>query len=284
MSVPEWLSPIYDLFNAVGSWIQHNQIIIIYSAITIIIGYAIQRLITGQIEKRMEKQRLGEHLAHTLILIIRMITALIVFSMILVLFKVNVTVVTGFLSVVGGTILGFAAINTLGNAIAGFIVILSRPFMVGDRIYFQGKFSDVISIGIIYTKMRTQDLVYVSVPNQELLKSEIENYGKKRIVRRSVSISVGYEHKVEFVKKVLLEATDKIELVLWAPKPYVYITVFQNYGVEYTLYFFIREVKRMMLIDSQIRDAIYITCKENNIDLSTPLIITGNPLEKEKNG
>jgi len=193
-----------------------------------------------------------------------MITALIVFSTILVLFKVNVTVVTGFLSVV-----------TLGNAIAGFIVILSRPFMVGDRIYFQGKFSDVISIGIIYTKMRTQDLVYVSVPNQELLKSEIENYGKKRIVRRSVSISVGYEHNVEFVKKVLLEATDKEELVLWAPKPYVYITVFQNYGVEYTLYFFIREVKRMMLIDSQIRDAIYITCKENNIDLSTPLIITG---------
>jgi len=56
----------------------------------------------------MEKQRLGEHLAHTLILIIRMITALIVFSTILVLFKVNVTVVTGFLSVVGGTILGFA--------------------------------------------------------------------------------------------------------------------------------------------------------------------------------
>jgi len=213
-----------------------------------------------------------------------MITALIVFSTILVLFKVNVTVVTGFLSVVGGAILGFAAINTLGNAIAGFIVILSRPFMVGDRIYFQGKFSDVISIGIIYTKMRTQDLVYVSVPNQELLKSEIENYGKKRIVRRSVSISVGYEHNVEFVKKVLLEATDKEELVLWAPKPYVYITVFQNYGVEYTLYFFIREVKRMMLIDSQIRDAIYITCKENNIDLSTPLIITGNPLEKEKNG
>jgi len=40
----------------------------------------------------------------------------------------------------------------------------------------------------------------------------------------------------------------------------------------------------MMLIDSQIRDAIYITCKENNIDLSTPLIITGKPLEKEKNG
>jgi len=71
MSVPEWLSPIYDLFNSVGSWIQHNQIIVIYSVITIIIGYAIQRLITGQIEKRMEKQRLGEHLAHTLILIIR---------------------------------------------------------------------------------------------------------------------------------------------------------------------------------------------------------------------
>ena len=278
MSVPEWLSPLFDVFNAAGNWIQHNQIIIIYSTITILVGYALQRLVTGQIEKRMENQRLGEHLAHTLILIIRIITFLAVFSTILVLFQINVTVVTGFLSVVGGTILGFAAINTLGNAIAGFIAILSRPFMVGDRIYFQGKFSDVISIGIIYTKMRTLNLVYVSVPNQELLKSEIENYGKKRIVRRSVSITASYEHDIEYVKKALHEATQKVELVLWAPKPIVAITEFQNYAIEYTLFFFIREVKRMMLIDSQIRDAIYNTCKENNIDLSTPLIITRNPI------
>ncbi|MHA1286718.1 MAG: mechanosensitive ion channel family protein [Candidatus Thorarchaeota archaeon] len=190
------------------------------------------------------------------------------------------TVVTGFLSVVGGTILGFAAINTLGNAIAGFIVILSRPFMVGDRIYFQGKFSDVISIGIIYTKMRTLDLVYVSVPNQELLKSDIENYGKKRIVRRSVSITAGYEHDIEYVKKAHHEATQKVELILWAPKPIVAITEFRNYAVEYTLFFFIREVKRMMLIDSQIRDAIYNTCKENNIEPSTPLIISRDPIKK----
>jgi len=282
MSVPEWLSPLFDVFNAVGNWIQHNQIVIIYSVITILVGYALQRLVTGQIEKRMENQRLGEHLAHTLLLIIRIITFLAVFSTILVLFQINVTVVTGFLSVVGGTILGFAAINTLGNAIAGFIVILSRPFMVGDRIYFQGKFSDVISIGIIYTKMRTLDLVYVSVPNQELLKSEIQNYGKKRIVRRSVSITAGYEHDIEVIKKVLLEATQKVELVLWAPKPSVAITEFQNYAIEYTLFFFIREVKRMMFIDSQIRDAIYTTCKENNIDLSTPLIISRDPITKKK--
>ncbi|MHA1286717.1 MAG: hypothetical protein ACTSPB_04855 [Candidatus Thorarchaeota archaeon] len=62
MSVPEWLSPLFDVFNAAGNWIQHNQIII-YSTITILVGYALQRLVTGQIEKRMENQRLGEHLA-----------------------------------------------------------------------------------------------------------------------------------------------------------------------------------------------------------------------------
>ncbi|NIO38168.1 mechanosensitive ion channel, partial [Candidatus Bathyarchaeota archaeon] len=66
-------------------------------------------------------------------------------------------------------IIGFAAINTIGNAIAGLIVMTSRPFEVGDRIFFEGQFADIVSIDLIYTKMVTLDNVLISVPNQELL-------------------------------------------------------------------------------------------------------------------
>jgi len=283
MVLPAWLEPLSSLFTTLGDWMLHNQLLIFYSIIAVILGYLLQRVITGQIDKRMQNQRLGEHLAHTLILLIRIFTALIVLASILIIFKVDVAAVTGFISVVGGTILGFAAINTLGNAIAGFIVIMSRPFRVGDRIFFQGKFSDVISIGVIYTKLRTLDLVFVSVPNQELLKSDIENYGKMRIVRRRVSMTAGYEHDNLFVKKVLLEAVAKVDLALKAPKPFVSITDFQNYAVEYTLFYFIREVKKLPLINAQIRDAVFTTCRERGIDMSTPLIVIRNPEDNEKN-
>ena len=283
MVLPEWLEPVSSLLSTLGDWVLHHQLLIFYSTVTLILGYLLQRMITGQIEKRMQNQRLGEHLAHTLILLIRIFTALIVMASILIIFRVDVAAVTGFVSVVGGTILGFAAINTLGNAIAGFIVIMSRPFRVGDRIFFQVKFSDVISIGVIYTKLRTLDLVFVSVPNQELLKSDIENYGKMRIVRRRVSMTAGYEHDNQFVKEVLLEAVGKVDLALKAPKPFVSITDFQNYAVEYTLFYFIREVKKLALINSQIRDAVFSTCREYGIDMSTPLIINQLRDEEKEN-
>jgi len=54
--------------------------------------------------------------------------------------------------------------------------------------------------------MLTLDNVLVSVPNQELLKTEIDNYGKKRIIRRSCTVTPGFEYDSAIVEKALLEA------------------------------------------------------------------------------
>ena len=59
----------------------------------------------------------------------------------------------------------YSKTDTIGNAIAGLIVMTSRPFRVGDRIFFNGQFADVVAIELIYTKMVTLDNVLVSVPN-----------------------------------------------------------------------------------------------------------------------
>ena len=245
---------------------------IAFSVFAIILGYIFVKVVNGRIENRMKTQRLGEHLALLLSRIITWSTIIVVFSVILVQFGVTLAVVSGFLTLVGGTILGFAAINTIGNAIAGFIIMTSRPFRVGDRIYFKDRFSDVISIDLIYTRLRTLDMVYVSVPNQELLKTEIDNYGKLNIIRRSVVVTAGYENASNFVEKALLEAAGKVEKVLKAPVPYVTITDFQNNAVEYTLFYFLKEVKRMIWIDAKIREEVFDTCTSYGIDLSTPLL------------
>jgi small-conductance mechanosensitive channel len=117
----------------------------------------------------------------------------------------------------------------------------SRPFRVGDRIFFNNQFADVESIELIYTKMRTLDNVLVSIPNQELLKSEIDKYGKKSIVRRSCAITAGYDLNSEQIENVLLESAEKLlktNDILKEQKPYVLITKFGNYAVEYTLHIY----------------------------------------------
>ena len=78
------------------------------------------------------------------------------------------------------------------------------------RIFFNGQFADVEAIELIYTKMRTLDNVLVSIPNQELLKTEIDNYGKNSVVRRGCAITAGFDVASEQVETALLEAANRL--------------------------------------------------------------------------
>ena len=98
----------------------------------------------------------------------------------------------------------------------------------------------------------------------------MNNYGKKKIVRRQVVITAGFEVESKEVRRILLEAAKKVSRVLYDPSPYVRITQFQNYAVEYTLYVFINEIKKLREIDAEIYESVLETCRENKLDISTP--------------
>jgi len=262
-----------DFFNSLFELVSSNLHKIVFSITVVIIVFVVYKLLTRQISRLKEQRRLEENVAFTLKRIFQWMSVLVILAVVFVQFGIEVGIIAGLLALAGGTIIGFAAMNTLGNAIAGIIVMTSRPFKIGDRIFFNGKFADVEAIDLIYTRMRTLDNVLVSVPNQELLQSEIDNYGQKRIVRRKCTITAGYELNAEQVEKALLEAASKIEEVLKVPKPYVWITNFGDFAVEYTLYVFINQIKRLPEIDANLKRTVLETCKQYKIDISTPRLV-----------
>ncbi len=200
-------------------WVSSNLDRIVFSTIAVIIVFLVYILLTRQITKLKEKRKLEENIAFTLKRVFQWVAGLAILIVIFAQFGIEIGIIAGLLALAGGTIIGFAAMNTIGNAIAGIIVMTSRPFKIGDRIFFNGQFADVEAIDLIYTRMKTLDNVLVSLPNQELLRSEIDNYGKKTIVRRSCSITAGYKLNAERVEKALLEAASKVEEVLKIPNP-----------------------------------------------------------------
>jgi small-conductance mechanosensitive channel len=243
---------------------------IVSSVITITVVYALYKVTVREINRRVD---LEKHLTYTLVRVVRWTSALAALSAVLIQWGVTLGVISGVLAIFGGTIIGFASVNTLGNAIAGLIVMISRPFKVGDRIFFNDQFADIVSIELIYTKMRTLDKVIVSIPNQELLKTKIDNYGKKNVVRRHCTVTPGFEYDPSQVEKALLEAAGTTRGVLTDPNPYVWITDFQNYAVEYTLYVFINDIDRLPEIDADLHRKVLETCKDRKIDISTPLLL-----------
>jgi small-conductance mechanosensitive channel len=264
---------IVDSINALGEWILSNLDKVLFSVVAIVAGYVIYKVVAREITRLKNQEKLEQHLAYTLNRIAKWVIVVIILSVVLASFGVTLGVVSGLLTLLGGTIIGFAAINTLGNAIAGLIVMTSRPFKVGDRIFFNGQFADIVTIDLIYTKMLTLDNVLVSVPNQELLKAEIDNFGKRRVIRRHVTVTPGFEYDSRAVENALLQAARQVSRVLEDPKPYVWIERFQNYAVEYTLYAFIQDIKGLPEIDAELHKAVLETCKKHKIDISTPLLL-----------
>lgn len=264
------MSAINDFFISSFEWISSNLEKIVVSTIAVIVVYIVYKFLTRQIARLREQRKLEESVAFGLRRIFQWVAGLAVLAVVFAQFGVEIGIIAGLLALAGGTIIGFAAMNTLGNTIAGIIVMTSRPFKIGDRIFFNGQFADVEAIDLIYTRMRTLDNILVSVPNQELLRSEIDNYGKKRMVRRKCSITAGYELTPEQVEKALLEAASKVEGVLKDPKPYVWMTNFGDFAVEYTLYVFVNQIKRLSEIDANLKRAVLETCKHHKIDISTP--------------
>jgi len=266
------MTAVSDFFNSSIDLIFSNLDRIIFSLLAVVLVYVVYTVLTRQLNALKKQQKLEENVAFTLKRISQWIAILVILAIGFSLFGVQVGLIAGLFALAGGTIIGFAAMNTLGNAIAGIIVMISRPFKIGDRICFKDQFADIEAINLIYTRMRTLDNVLVSIPNQELLKSEIENYGKKRDVRRSCSILAGYGVPAEQVETALIEAANKVDGVMKNPKPYVWITNLGDFAVEYTLYIFVKQIKRLPEIDAELKKSVLETAKLHGIDLSTPQI------------
>ncbi|MBL7168141.1 mechanosensitive ion channel [Candidatus Bathyarchaeota archaeon] len=254
-------------------WLYANVDNFVISIIFLILAYGFYRFSSGQIGRLSREGKLDETGASLLRRLFRWGVILAILAFTFSQLGIQIDLLAGLLVLAGGTVLGFAAMNTLGNAIAGFILMVSRPFRIGDRLYIEGQFMDVEDIDLIFTRMRTPDNVNIAIPNQKLLQTDVMDFGKERVIRRRHAITAGYGDPREKVEAALLEAAGRVEGLLDDPGPYVWITEFQNYAVEYTLFVFINEPRRVQEIDALVRREIMIACDKYQIDLSTPTLI-----------
>lgn len=262
-----------NIITVVYQWFIDNLLPVIYAIITIVILYIFFLFIRKQINRLKKKERFDQTTAKNLVNVLRIAILFLGLIVLSVIFVEAIGVFAGVFTVAGGTIIGFAAMNTIGNIIAGLIVMISRPFEVGDRIMYNNKLADVIDIKLVYTVLKDIDGVIISIPNQKLLKTEIENYGKDRVLRREVFITAGYEVDPRQVETALLEAAKKFQNILKYPEPRVDLYDFLDFAVKYRLIVYINNSKIIPKFNHDLRKAVYYSCKDYKIDLSTPSLI-----------
>ena len=120
-----------------------------------------------------------------------------------------------------GVAIGMALSGTLQNFAGGVMVLLFRPYKVGDYIEAQGQAGTVKEIQIFNTLIQTPDNRIIIVPNGPLSTGIINNYSREKTRRVDLSFSISYGDDYELAKKVLLEIIEKDARIMKNPAPFV---------------------------------------------------------------
>ena len=136
---------------------------------------------------------------------------------------------------VGGLAVALAAQDTMKNFIGSIMILLDKPYKVGQRIVIKGHDGVVEEIGLRSTKLRLLNGHQTSVPNEEMARLDIENIGRRPHIRRLANIGITYgtpPDKVEKAVEIVLEILDNHEGMDPAYPPRVYFSDFNAYSLN----------------------------------------------------
>ena len=266
----------------------------VYFVLFLLIGFiTLWRLITyisdwyqAQLAKTGEVE-LGEQLLPFLRRIVLILLTVIAAIMLLDYFNVEVSGVVTTLGI-GSLAIALAAQAALSDTISGFIIMIDRPFRIGDRIEIQDldTWGDVVDIGLRSTRVRTRDNRMVIVPNSVIGKSLIVNHSYPDTQYRiQIHVGVAYGTDIEEARKVLIEAVSKVDGVL-SDRPVE--ALFLEFG-DSALIFRVRwwlesyiDTRRMF---DSVNTAMYNALNEAGIEIPFPQRVVSYKIDAaDKNG
>jgi small conductance mechanosensitive channel len=141
---------------------------------------------------------------------------------------------TSFVAIIGaaGLAVGLALQGSLANFAAGFLMIIFRPFKVGDYIEGAGTAGTVEKIQIFTTQLATPDNKTVIIPNASLTAGNIVNYSTKGTRRVDLVFGIGYEDDIDKARKIIQEVIDADSRILKDPPPVVAVAELADSSVN----------------------------------------------------
>jgi small-conductance mechanosensitive channel len=200
------------------------------------------------------------------------ILVLIALIVLLAHFDVNVSALVTTLGV-GSLAIALAAQEVLGNMISGFIIMIDRPFRIGDRIELEelNTWGDVRDIGLHSTRILTRDHRLVSVPNSLIGKSRVVNHSiPSNQYRVQTHVTVAYGTNIDRAREVLIEAI-RAEAWVMKNKPVEALFLeFHDSGLLFRVRCWIKNYVETRRVIDKMNTAIYKALGNNGIEMPFP--------------
>lgn len=212
-------------------WLRLNMIEIAGAFAVLVIGLLLAGIISRWVEKALTKSpRFDPTVANFLSNVVKYALWALVLVTVLAQFGVETTSI---LAALGGMALaiGLALQGTLSNVASGVMILVQKPFKVGEAITVGDITAVVQNIGLFTTELKQFDGLFVMIPNSELWNQPIVNFHRHPTRRFELVVGIAYEDSMEQARKELLALAEADERVLDDPAPQAFVSSLDDSSV-----------------------------------------------------
>ena len=221
------IAKVYELLTVYG-------LKIVAAVAIFIIGRWVSKLVRKLIERLMVKGGVDQtlvsftgNLAYV---------AMLAFVIIAALGQLGIQT-TSFIAILGaaGLAVGLALQGSLSNFAAGFLMIIFRPFKVGDFIEAAGTAGTVEEIQIFTTQLKTPDNKTIIIPNSSLTADNIVNWSVKGTRRVDLTMGIGYDDDIDQARQIMADIMAADDRILKDPVPQIAVAELADSSVNFTV-------------------------------------------------
>ena len=234
------------------------------------IGFKLTKLLKRAITKLLEKRNAEASLKGFLTSLVDVLMKVMLVIMAMDIIGIKAT---SFIAILGaaGLAVGMALQGTLQNFAGGVIILLLRPFKVGDYIEANGYKGYIKEIRIFHTFIRPFNGRIIIVPNSELATKSLINHTKENAIRLDVVASVAYGTDLDKASAVIKQVIDENPLILKDPIPKYCVSELNSSSVDYSLWLWVK-VEDYWTLWMTIRENIYKAFYANGITIPFPQV------------
>lgn len=226
---------IEDVWTMVMALVATYGLSVIGAIVILVIGFVLAGWVRRSVDRGLSKFRKVDETLRSFFSSLAYY-AVVIFTVIAVLSQFGVQT-TSFIAVLGaaGLAIGLALQGTLSNVAAGVMLLLFRPFKIGDYIEAGGLAGTVKSISLFVTELATPDNVQIIAPNAQLWGSAIKNYSFHPTRRVDIVIGIAYEDEIDKALAAIIDEAKKDSRVIAEPAPMAAVTDLGDSSVNFVV-------------------------------------------------
>lgn len=209
---------------------------LVAALVTLILGLWLANFLSKRLRYVLEKRNVEPTIRGFAHSIVSAILKILVFVIVITQLGVETTSLAALIGAAGLAV-GLSLQGSLSNFAGGVLILLLKPFKVGDFIEGQGSSGTVKEISIFYTILITPNNQRIVIPNGQLSNNQITNFSSEDTRRNNMIIGISYNSNIGVARKTLLNIVENHEHILKEPAPVVFVNELADSSVDLSLRF-----------------------------------------------